>query len=105
SGSGGGFEFCAHLVSDDVGERGLAQPWWPSQQHVIECFTPRPCSFHVNAQILFDLPLADVVFDASGTQRQIELAICVACRTVSQSCGNWFSHPVFICVSQSCQFA
>src|SRR5262249_14735208 len=92
--SGGRLEFRTHLVGDDVGERGLSQSWWTSQQHVIECFATCARGFHVNAQVLFDLPLADVVVDAGGTQREIELTVFVGCRAVPQFCGNWFSHPV-----------
>jgi hypothetical protein len=50
---------------------------------MIERFATCARGFHVNAQVLFDLPLADVVVDTSRAQREIELTIFVGCRPVS----------------------
>src|ERR1041385_2381109 len=80
--TGRGFQLGAHFVRDDVGERRLTQTWWSSEQHVIECFAASARGFHVNAQVLFYLTLSDVLFDASGAQRQIELTIFVSGRAV-----------------------
>jgi hypothetical protein len=49
---------------------------------VVQCFATIARGFHVHAQVLFDLALADVFVDASRAQRQIELAILVAGETV-----------------------
>jgi hypothetical protein len=44
---------------------------------VVERFAARARRLHVDAQVLLDLTLADVLVDASGTQREIELTIVV----------------------------
>jgi hypothetical protein len=45
---------------------------------VIERFFPAARGFHVHAEVLFDLALADVLVDAIRAQREIELPIFVA---------------------------
>src|ERR1700741_3722919 len=78
----GRLQFRTHLIRADVGERGLAQAWWTSEQHVVERFATVARGFHIDTKILLDLPLADVFVDASWAQRQIELTIVIVGKTV-----------------------
>ena len=80
--TGGRSQFRAHLIRDDVCERGLAQAWWTSEQHVVQGFATIARGLHVDTKILLDLPLSDVVLDTSWAQRQIELTIVVVGETV-----------------------
>ena len=78
----------AHFVGDDVCERGLAETRRAGEQHVIECFATIARGFHVDAQVLFDLPLADVFVDTSRAQREIELPILVAGEDRLSTCAD-----------------
>ena len=59
----------AHFVRDDVGERRFAESWRAGQQNMVERFATSESGFHVNAQVLLDLTLADVFLDSSRAQR------------------------------------
>ncbi len=65
-------EVCAKLVSNDVGQRGLAQTRWPVQQHVIHGFATRPRRFNRHRQIFFDLGLSDEFAQPLRPQLQLE---------------------------------
>jgi hypothetical protein len=49
----------AQFLGDDLGERGLAEPRRPVQQHVVERFAARLRRLDEHPQILADLFLAD----------------------------------------------
>lgn len=61
-----------HLGGDDVGKRGLAQPWRAKQQHVVERLFPRPRRSDEDPQLLPHLALADVFSQPFGPQRTLD---------------------------------
>jgi hypothetical protein len=68
-GTGSRFQLGAHFVCDDVCERRLAQSRGTGEQHVVQRFATSARSFHVHAQVLFNLALPDVLVDAIRAQR------------------------------------
>ena len=65
---------------------------------MVQRFATIARGFHVDAQVLLDLTLADVFGDTSRAQREIELAILVAgkesfTRADIDSGGMLFSNP------------
>jgi hypothetical protein len=52
---------------------------------MVERFAPRARGLHIDAQVLFDLALPDVLLDASRAERQIELTIFVVGETLFHS--------------------
>jgi hypothetical protein len=50
---------------------------------VVECFATGASGFHVDAQVFFDLALADVLVDSRRAQSQVQLAIFVGRSAVS----------------------
>ena len=77
----------AHLVGDDVGERRLAQPRRPEQQHVVERLAALARRLHEDAQVVDDLPLADVVVELPRPQRLLELQLVGVGRARDQARG------------------
>jgi hypothetical protein len=56
----------AHLVADDVGERGLAETRGPIQQHVVERLAPLPRGRDGDMQVVANAILADVFVENRG---------------------------------------
>ena len=85
-------EFRFHLVSDDIREGRLAQSGRAGQENMVESFVTAECSFHVHAQIFFDLLLADVVGKTCWPHSQLKLTIRVSRGFVSNSHRLFFRH-------------
>src|SRR5690606_34127946 len=61
----------AHLVRDDVGEGGLAQPGRAVQQQVVEGLPPVPRRFQVDGQLLLQSCLTDVLRQGGRAQTNV----------------------------------
>jgi hypothetical protein len=60
------FEIDLHLAGNDVSQGGFTKPWRTAEEQVVNAVAPMPCRFNNDAQILFDLFLANVVFKLTG---------------------------------------
>src|SRR5690349_19283596 len=65
----------SELVRDDVGQRGLAQAWWPAQQHVLHRLGAARRRVEEDGEVLAYLLLADVFRRVAGSQREVELLV------------------------------
>ena len=73
--SGRRFDRGAHLLGDDVGERGLSEPGGAGEQHMIEGFTPAPGRRKEDREVFLDLPLPDELGEPFGPQRLFEVFV------------------------------
>jgi predicted ABC-type transport system involved in lysophospholipase L1 biosynthesis ATPase subunit len=71
----GGEDVSAQLVTEDLGDGGLAQARRSAQEHVIERLAAPACGLHEHAQVVHHLALADELVEARGPQRAVELAV------------------------------
>ena len=62
----------AHFVGDDVGQRGLAQPRRPVEQHVVQRLAARLGGLDGDFEVVFDLVLPDELAQPLRTQLQLE---------------------------------
>ena len=62
----------AHLVRDDVRQRGLAQARRPEQQHMVERFVALLRRRDEDRQLLADFLLPDVFVEAARAQRSLD---------------------------------
>ena len=67
----------AELVGDDAGERGLAEPGRPVQQHVIERLAALLGGLDRHVQVFADAFLADVVVERPRPKPGLVLGIVV----------------------------
>ncbi len=72
-GPGGGDQGRAHLVGHDGGERGLAEPGRPRQEHVVEWLSPATGRLHRDAQALDGGALPHVLVQPLGPKLALEL--------------------------------
>ena len=72
---GGLAELHAELGGDDLGERGLAQPGGPGEQHVVERLVAAASRLDEDAQLLLDGLLPDELVEPPGPQRAVELLL------------------------------
>ena len=68
----------AHLVGDDVGERGLAEARRPVEQDVVERFAAARGRLDRHLEVLADAVLADVVVEPPRPQAGLVLRVVVA---------------------------
>src|SRR5205823_14040816 len=73
--TGRDFDIGVHLVGDDRGQSRLAEAGRAVEKYVVERLAALPRRLNEDVQVLFDPFLADVVFEALGSQRQVELLI------------------------------
>ena len=90
-GTARGHELDAHLVRQDVGERGLAEPGRPGQEDVIERLAALPRRLDEDAEVLLVLGLPDVVREGSRPQRAVELGVVRLRRRVDRTRGRGLS--------------
>src|ERR671924_1001372 len=72
-----GAEPDAELVGEDAGERRLAQPGGPREQHVIDRLPAGTCAVDEEGQLLLDPLLPDELVEPPWAQRGVELAFLV----------------------------
>ena len=65
----------AELVGDDLRERGLAESRRARQQHVVERLVALTRSLDENAEVLLDAGLPQVLVEALGAQRAVDLEV------------------------------
>ena len=70
----------AHLLGDDVRQRGLAQPRRAEQQHMVERLAPMARGLDEDFELTADLLLADVFGELLGAQRALERLVLQAQR-------------------------
>ena len=75
--AGGGAHGHAHLVADDVGERGLAEAGRAVEQHVIERFAASDRGGNRHLQVVAHAVLADVLGERPRTQSRLVLCVLV----------------------------
>ena len=85
---GGRAQLRAHLVGNDVGERGLAKSGRACQENVIERLASLQSGFDEDAQVVRHAALADVLGKARRTQRQLELLLVIHHGRIARIC--WF---------------
>jgi hypothetical protein len=68
----------SHFVRDDICQRGLPKSGRPGEQHVVESFSAVEGRFHIDPQVLFHLPLADIVLKPARANGQFKLLFVVA---------------------------
>ena len=73
--AGGLDERRLELGGDDVGERGLAEPGRPGEQHVVERLAAPPGRLDEHLELAGDLLLVDEVGEAPRAQRAVELVL------------------------------
>ena len=61
----------AHLDRDDACERGLAQPWRPGQQEVVDGLTARLRGAEHHVELFLQRSLADEVVEPARPQRRL----------------------------------
>ncbi len=69
----GGVHPGAHLLRDDIGERGLAQAGGPVQEHVLHRLLALTNGPDGDGQALDEVRLPDVLRHARGTERPVPL--------------------------------
>jgi hypothetical protein len=62
------FEVDAHLNGDDMRQGGFPESWRTAEQDVIDGITPMPCRLNQDAEIFFNLLLANVLIQRRRTQ-------------------------------------
>ena len=72
---GGGHERRAHLVGDDPGERGLAEPGRTVQEHVVHALAAELGRLDRDPEARDRLLLADVLLERAGPQLALELRL------------------------------
>ena len=65
----------AHLVGQDPGERGLAEPWRAVEQHVVHTLSPELRRLHRDAEARDRLLLTNVLVEGPGTELALELRL------------------------------
>ena len=74
-GPGRGRDGRAHLVGHDGGQRRLAEPGGPGEQHVIERLAALAGGLHRDAQALHRRLLADVLVETLGPELPLDLRL------------------------------
>ena len=74
-GTGGDADVDAHLCCNDVGKRGFAKAGRAVEKDVIQGVVTLLCRGNINAQILLDLFLTDVLVKRFGAQGGLNLGI------------------------------
>ncbi len=64
-----------HLDGDDLGERGLAEPGWAVEQHVVERVPALPGGLDEDAHLVLDRSLADEIVETAGAKRGVGHAL------------------------------
>ena len=67
----------AHFVGDHVGQRRLAEPRRPVEQHVVERLAARARRLDGDLEVVLDLVLADELAQPLRTQLQLEGRVVV----------------------------
>ena len=75
AGPGGLHERHVELARDDVGERGLAEPGRPGEQHVVERLAAPAGRLDEERELVLELLLADEVLEPRRAQRAVELLL------------------------------
>src|SRR5207253_8121762 len=84
---GGRTKLRAHLVGNDVRERGLTQPRRPRQQNVIQRLAPTKRSLDEDAKIVGRVALAYVLGQTSRAQRLFKFSLVFHHASVARI--NW----------------
>ena len=84
------------LVGDDGGQRGLAQPRRPEEQHMIQRFAARLRRFKGDRQLLFRLGLADELAQPARAQLELKTLLFFSARGADQPFRSGFHEPVFV---------
>jgi len=77
-GTGRRFNIAAHLVGDDVGERGLADAGRAVQQNMVQRLAAFSRRLNEDVEVTFGLALADIFAQPPRPQAQFELLFVVA---------------------------
>src|SRR5262249_12125297 len=64
------------LLSDDVGQAGLAEPRRPDEEHVIERLGPSARRLQRDLELLLDALLADELVQSPRPERAVEFLLC-----------------------------
>ena len=75
---GSGLNVTAHLVRDDVSQRGLAESGRTVEQHVIESLPAFARGLDKDRQVLFGLVLTDILSKPFRSETQLKLFLVVA---------------------------
>ena len=78
----------AHLIGDNTGQCGLAQPRRAIEQHMIQGFSPGFGCLNIDFQIFFGLLLADIFIQRLRPQT----VICADILLHGLRCNDPFSH-------------
>src|SRR6202022_5201514 len=62
----------AKLVGDHMRERGLAKPWRPAEEHMVERLLALARRGHEHAKVVEQRPLADDLLEGARPQRTVE---------------------------------
>jgi len=73
--AGAGAQVRAHLAGEDVGERGLAQPWRATEEDVLQGFATALGTAQDQLEVVLERLLADEVLQPGGAQRLLELVL------------------------------
>ena len=94
--SGGRAHRHAHLVADDVGERGLAEAGRAIEQHVIERLAAAARRGNRHLQVVADAILADVFVERARPQSRLVLRVVVGAAGGDQSIaiGDGVAHRI-----------
>ena len=71
------FNVRCHLIGDNVGERGFAQPRGTGEKHMVKRFVPLLCRCDENLQIIDNVFLPDKFVEGRRTERMVELGLIV----------------------------
>ena len=69
AGTGSDSKARAHLRCDDPRQCGLAEPWRPGEEHVVDRLVTTSGGFEDDRQLLFQFALADEVGEPPRTKR------------------------------------
>src|SRR4029077_10455946 len=83
------------LVSDNLRQRRLAEPWRAVEQHMIERFAATARSLHCDLNVLFHALLADVLVKALGADAGFDTRVFIVGSTGYDPLGLPRSHHAF----------
>src|SRR5687768_17360386 len=69
--AGGGVDVYRQLTGDELGERRLAEAWWPEEERVIERFAAGERRLDVDVKAVLDLLLTDKFGEPLRAERQL----------------------------------
>ena len=76
------------LLTDDVGEARLAEPWRSNEQHMVERFIPALCCVQRNRELFLDPLLPDELAQPTRPQRLLEVLFLGRHSRPQEWCGG-----------------